>query len=51
MGEENSNSLIGTSSEKIIKGDIFYEVKVFLFNKDDFITIKITNKLFIRKRL
>ena len=41
-GEENSNSLIGTSSEKIIKGDIFYEVKVFLFNKDDFITIKIT---------
>ena len=42
VGEENSNSLIGTSSEKIIKGDIFYEVKVFLFNKDDFITIKIT---------
>ena len=41
-GEENSNSLIGTYKEKIIKGDIFYEVKVFLFNKDDFITIKIT---------
>ena len=42
VGEENSNSLLGTSSEQIIKGDIFYEVKVFLFNKDDFITIKIT---------
>ena len=44
VGEENSNSLIGTSSEKIIKGDIFYEVKVFLFNKDDFIKIKITKE-------
>ena len=42
VGEDNFK--INNSSEKIIKGDIFYEIKVFLFNKDDFIKIKITKE-------